>query len=231
MTYPSEVIGLTAIYKNDHMEWSSGHVSYRHSTADTVPGGTEVDTEKKMRQWTEWAISVGSERKAPHIKDTAGHQTQSTLASLPRGKRKDAGDSEAQLVHDVLAYLKQKAPARLVTLASGEGFAKRYNSLFHDGKRVNNGSWTTWLKSVPGVKVESDCRGRFKPTSSVTLSGHVAPLAIRDGKVDDQDAPSRTSRVPRARSGEDAASRSSKARENAQTVKRKKQWTKKESAE
>ena len=60
---------------------------------------------------------------------------------------------------------------RLVDLASGQGFAKRFNGVYHAGRRANDGSWTAWLCTVPGVAVAVDAFGRYQPDSMVTLTG------------------------------------------------------------
>jgi len=77
-------------------------------------------------------------------------------------------DSEEALIRDVEDVLR-KGPEKLVRMASVFGFAKRYNELFHGGKSVNDGSWSKWLQSVPGVSIELDRRGSFSPSSLVTL--------------------------------------------------------------
>eukprot|EP00439_Symbiodinium_sp_Y106_P068686 s338_g11.t1 len=83
----------------------------------------------------------------------------------------DTADALKQDVYEALAH----GPVHLVTLASGLGFAKRYNKLFHEGRRVNNGSWTAFLRSIPGVQVEVRETGGYMPHSNVWLTKYPAP--------------------------------------------------------
>jgi len=91
----------------------------------------------------------------------------SSIASVPCLAIEDANDSAEILSQDVFKAL-QDGPLHLNRIASGLGFAKRYNHIFHGGKRVNDGSFTAWLQTLPGVRVERDGR-IFKPTSQVHL--------------------------------------------------------------
>mmetsp|Transcript_86324 Transcript_86324/g.185027 ORF Transcript_86324/g.185027 Transcript_86324/m.185027 type:complete len:267 (+) Transcript_86324:2-802(+) len=71
-----------------------------------------------------------------------------------------AGDSESRLVRDIRDMLRSK-PRSINALASsvfsppdGPCCATRFNNLFKDGqRRVNNGSFSKWLRTVPGVNV------------------------------------------------------------------------------
>lgn len=81
------------------------------------------------------------------------------------GAAEDTAEALKRDVYEALAH----GPVHLVTLASGLGFAKRYNKLFHEGRRVNNGSWTAFLRSIPGVQVEVRATGGYMPHSNVWL--------------------------------------------------------------
>mmetsp|Transcript_2584 Transcript_2584/g.7248 ORF Transcript_2584/g.7248 Transcript_2584/m.7248 type:complete len:489 (-) Transcript_2584:36-1502(-) len=61
-------------------------------------------------------------------------------------------DSLARLAGDIVSALRA-SPLKLVELASGRQHARRYNSLVHGGRRMNDGSFSRWLRAVPGVQM------------------------------------------------------------------------------
>eukprot|EP00747_Dinoflagellata_sp_TGD_P104001 gnl/TRDRNA2_/TRDRNA2_169140_c0_seq1.p1 gnl/TRDRNA2_/TRDRNA2_169140_c0~~gnl/TRDRNA2_/TRDRNA2_169140_c0_seq1.p1 ORF type:complete len:537 (+),score=79.85 gnl/TRDRNA2_/TRDRNA2_169140_c0_seq1:154-1611(+) len=48
------------------------------------------------------------------------------------------------------------------------GFPKKYNDIQHQGRRANDGSWTRYLCSIPGVRVERTRKGKYSSDSQVT---------------------------------------------------------------
>jgi len=73
--------------------------------------------------------------------------------------------SENELVADIRLALQQ--PTSLNELAS-QGLARRYNDIWHDGVRQNNGAWSIFLESIPGVSVGL-VDGKRSPMSRVSF--------------------------------------------------------------
>ena len=75
------------------------------------------------------------------------------------------GHAERALVGDVRGALSD-GPLGQSRLASS-GFARRLNDIRYDGRRVNDGSWSKWLRSIPGIRIEDAI---LSPTSLVWYS-------------------------------------------------------------
>ena len=58
-------------------------------------------------------------------------------------------------------------PVELSRLANA--FAKRFNTVFHQGRRANDGSWSRFLSNLEGVNVAT-VNGKMRPESLVSLT-------------------------------------------------------------
>jgi len=71
----------------------------------------------------------------------------------PHGK----GTAEAAKIQaEVLAHLEAKGAMDMGALRSVNQLGQRFNALFFQRVRVNDGSWKKWLSSLPGVEVFVD---------------------------------------------------------------------------
>eukprot|EP00746_Dinoflagellata_sp_MGD_P042272 gnl/MRDRNA2_/MRDRNA2_202502_c0_seq1.p1 gnl/MRDRNA2_/MRDRNA2_202502_c0~~gnl/MRDRNA2_/MRDRNA2_202502_c0_seq1.p1 ORF type:complete len:597 (-),score=98.74 gnl/MRDRNA2_/MRDRNA2_202502_c0_seq1:396-2186(-) len=69
-------------------------------------------------------------------------------------------DTAKKLSRDILVQL-DRAPMHLSAVS--RMFVKRYNMIIHGRSPINDGSFSRWLKTLPGVVVETNASGRFHP--------------------------------------------------------------------
>lgn len=143
--------------------------SGKKCSAEDAHGKTQEAVQKTQQAAKAQAAEVTGKEERIFPKIDPGSREESPQNKAATHKFATTVDTEDLLSRDVIAHLR-KGPDRLVTLASGLGFAKRYNRIFHQGRRVNNGSWTSCLQSLQHVHVQAEANGSFKPSSLVTLS-------------------------------------------------------------
>jgi len=76
--------------------------------------------------------------------------------------------AERDLVMDVIHKL-QLGDQKLVRVASAFEFARRFNEVYHAGRRANDGSFTKWLSGIPGLVLLDG--PPYRPDSVVHWSG------------------------------------------------------------
>merc|ERR1711879_533238 len=60
----------------------------------------------------------------------------------------------ASMEWEVIEHLRTNGATPIGSLRNVDGIGKRWNQLFWQKERVNNGTWKTWLASLPGVKLD-----------------------------------------------------------------------------
>mmetsp|Transcript_56114 Transcript_56114/g.103843 ORF Transcript_56114/g.103843 Transcript_56114/m.103843 type:complete len:536 (+) Transcript_56114:149-1756(+) len=114
------------------------------SSEAAVANGDEVRRSQRGRKaakaWSEdddgaWEGSGGGTFEAPH----------------------GQGSPEAEkLAKEVLAYLSKHGPTDMGALRQVKDMGKRFNEVFFQRSKVNNGSWKKWLISLPNVETVVD---------------------------------------------------------------------------